>query len=242
MISALILYYLSMKPTHGYEIQRFLQLSGAEKWAKIQSGSIYYALTKLEKDKCIQTLREERTGARVRKVYEITDKGRDELKKEMAEELGKPIAIVGSMKFYTDPMISVLSKEEIIKIVGNHILKLKEQKEYWEKWYHIKVDDNSNELNRLSFQMSIDNLEYQIRWHQELLAHLDDYIENCKKMEQYIKTIDFDEITENSIKSENEQKLQYAKKIKDEIMKDPENALMNLDKIIEELQSHVDKK
>ena len=30
---------------------------------KIQSGSIYYALTKLEKDKFIKVLKEERTGS-----------------------------------------------------------------------------------------------------------------------------------------------------------------------------------
>ncbi len=242
MISALILYYLSMKPTHGYEIQRFLQLTGMEKWAKIQSGSIYYALSKLEKEKCIRALREERTGSRIRKVFEITDKGLEELKKEMAEELDKPISIIGSMKFYTDPMISVLSKEEIIKIVGNHIRKLKEQKEYWEKWYHIKVDDNANELNRLSFQMSLDNLTYQIRWHQELLDHLDDYTDSCKKMEKYIRNLDFDVIAEDSPKSEDEQKLKYALRIKEEILNDPQNAMMNLDKIINELQMKVKKK
>ncbi|MDV9924842.1 PadR family transcriptional regulator, partial [Clostridioides difficile] len=50
MIRTLILYYLNIKPTHGYEIQKFLQVSGADRWTKIQSGSIYYALAKLEKD------------------------------------------------------------------------------------------------------------------------------------------------------------------------------------------------
>ena len=72
MIRALILYYLSIKPTHGYEIQKFIQLLGTDQWMKIQSGSIYYALTKLEKEKCIDVLREERTGSRVRKIYKIT--------------------------------------------------------------------------------------------------------------------------------------------------------------------------
>ena len=75
MIRGLILYYLNIKPTHGYEIQLFIKVSGMDQWAKVQSGSIYYALNKLEKEKCIQVLREERTGSRVRKIYEITDLG-----------------------------------------------------------------------------------------------------------------------------------------------------------------------
>ena len=243
MISAFILYYLNMKPTHGYEIQKFIQISGADQWAKIQSGSIYYALTKLEKDNYIRVLREERTGSRVRKIYEITESGIEELHREMAEELDKPISSIGSLKFFTDPMLSTIEKEKIIKIVDNHIIKLKEQKDFWEKWYHIKVDEQSTGLSRLSFEMTLNQLDYQIKWHQELLDHIDEYIKVGKETEQLIKSIDFDKMEENSADSEVEQKLQYALKLKNEILKDPENAVIDLvDKIIEELQSQIKKK
>lgn len=242
MISAFILYYLNMKPTHGYEIQRFLQVSGADQWAKIQSGSIYYALTKLEKEKYIKVLREERTGSRVRKIFEITDSGKEELKREMAEELDKPISNIGSMKFLTGPMLSTLSKEEIVKIISNHILKLKEQKEFWEKWYQVKGDNTATELLRLSFQMTIDNIAYQIRWHQELLEHLEDYIKDGKEVDHFIKSINFDQMVENSVETEDQQKLQYVLKLKAEMMKDPQNAMDNLDKIIDQLQSQIKQK
>lgn len=241
MISAFILYYLKMKPTHGYEIQKFLQVSGADQWAKIQSGSIYYALTKLEKDKYIKVLREERTGSRVRKIYEITESGKKELQLEMAEELDKPISNIGSMKFLTDPMLSTLEKADMIKILTNHIAKLQEQKEFWEKWYHIKVDESATGLTKLTFEMTIDNINYQIRWHQELLEHLESYINSSKEAEQIIKSIDFGMMEEKSTATEEEQKLQYALKLKNEILKDPENAVVNLDKIIKELQSQIKK-
>lgn len=242
MISAFILYYLNMKPTHGYEIQKFLQVSGADQWAKIQSGSIYYALTKLEKDKHIKVLREERTGSRIRKIYEITDSGKEELHQQMADELDKPISNIGSMKFLTDPMLSTLKKDEMERILSNHITKLQEQKEFWEKWYHVKIDDNATELSKLTFLMTIENIGYQIRWHQELLDHLDQYISNSKETEQIIKSLDFDMMEENNTASEEEQKLQYAMKLKNEILKDPQNAVVNLDRIIEELQNQIKKK
>ena len=241
MISAIILYYLNMKPTHGYEIQKFLQVSGTDQWAKIQSGSIYYALTKLEKEKHIRVLREERTGSRVRKIYEITDTGREELHSEMAEELDQPISPIGSMKFFTDPMLSTLGKDEITRIVSNHIRKLTEQQEYWEKWYHIKVDHTTTEIMKLTFQMTIENIKYQVLWHQELLNHLEDYIESSKGTEQIIKSLDFGQLEVDPILSEEEQKLQYTVKLKNEILKDPQNALVNLDKIIEELQNQMKK-
>jgi DNA-binding PadR family transcriptional regulator len=242
MIRAFILYYLNMKPTHGYEIQRFLQISGADQWAKIQSGSIYYALAKLEKEKFIKVLREERTGSRVRKIFEITESGKEELTREMSEELDKPIANIGSMKFFIDPMLNTVTKENLIKLITKHLSKLKEQKEFWDKWYHVKVDDTASELTRLSFLMTIDNIEYQIKWHQELLDNLDHYIETGKQTENIIKSFHFDQMEELPIAPEEELKLQYALKLKEEIMKDPDNAVINIDKIIEELRSQIKNK
>lgn len=236
MISAFILYYLNMKPTHGYEIQKFIQISGTDQWAKIQSGSIYYALNKLEKDQYIKVLREERTGSRVRKIYEITESGKEELHKQMMEELDQPISTIGSMKFLTGPMLSSLPKEEIIKIVTNHINKLTEQKKFWSEWCQVKVNETSKGLDRLTFEMTISNIDYQIRWHEELLRNLDDYIKQSHETEQIIRKLDFDEMGEEREVSIDEEKLQYALKLKDEILKDPQNAISNLDQIIEQLQ------
>ncbi len=240
MISAFILYYLNMKPTHGYEIQKFLQVSNIEQWTKILSGSIYYALTKLEKDQFIRVLREERTGSRVRKIYEITESGREELRRQMLEAMDTPITNIGSFKFYTDPILGTLSKEELEICITSHIAKLREQKEYWGKWYDIKGD--ITDLSKLSFQMTIENISFQIRWHEELLANLDQYIEASHGTEQFIKTIDFNRMEEKNSVSEEELRLQYAMRLKDEIMKDPENAVVNLDKIINELESQIKKK
>ena len=236
MTSAFILYYLNIKPTHGYEIQKFLQISGTEQWAKIQSGSIYYALTKLEKEGYIRVLREERTGSRVRKIFEITEEGKKELRRQMAEELDKPIVTVGSLKFFVDPMISTLDKAEIIGILNKHIANLYEQKSFWDKWYNIKVDEHTNGLSRLSFQMTIQSLEDQIAWHQELLNNIEIYIESCQETAQIIKSFDFDTMEEEIPDTGDAEKLQYALKLKNEILKDPQNAVHNLDKIIAELQ------
>ena len=242
MISAFILYYLNMKPTHGYEIQKFLQVSNIEQWTKILSGSIYYALTKLEKDQHIRVLREERTGSRVRKIYEITESGKEELHRQMAEVLDTPIANIGSFKFYTDPILGTLTKEELEKCILSHIAKLKEQKEYWEKWYDIKGGREITKLSRLSFEMTIENIGFQIRWHEELLANLPEYIEASHGTEQIIKSIDFNQMDEKNRLSEEEQRLQYALKLKNEILNDPENAVVSLDKIIYELESQIKKK
>lgn len=237
MIRGFILYYINIKPTHGYEIQKFLQISGTEQWAKIQSGSIYYALTKLEKEKYIKVLKEERTGSRVRKIYEITASGRKELHKEMAEELNKPLWPISTMKFLTGPMLSALSKEECVNILNRHIGDLIEQQNFWIKWRDIKIGDQTDELNRLSFDITIDSIKGQITWHEELLKNIDQYIKFSEQSGVMIKSFDFDRIEADHADSEVEEKINYISSIKDAILKDPDNAVVNLDKILEELSS-----
>lgn len=239
MIRGLILFYLSIKPTHGYEIQKFLQLSGTEQWAKIQSGSIYYALTKLEKEKHIKVLKEERTGSRVRKIYTITDSGMEEMNLELKGQLAAPISTVESFKFLTYPFLCELSKEEIYSITRNHIREIEEQLEYWVKWREIKTTSQTPKLETLSFDMAIHSLQDQIKWHEELISNLDIYISQSQTVKNYIKAFEFNEVISEKPLTDVEEKIVYTEKLKNEILKDPSNAIVNIDKIIEELRKQL---
>jgi DNA-binding PadR family transcriptional regulator len=240
MVRAFVLYYLNIKPTHGYEIQKFLQVQGTEQWGKIQSGSIYYALTKLEKEEHIEVYKEERTGSRVRKIYQITQSGRKELQTEMAHELSLPLAQIGSFKFMIDPILNTLSKEESIGIIDCHLDTLREQKEYWKKWQDIKASKDCLELNRISFELTISSLTYQIEWHEELLKNLDTYLSYTHYSKNLIQAFDFDTVEAN-LKDDNQlnDKLEYVMKLKSAILEDPRNAVENLDKLIDELKKGV---
>lgn len=236
MIRALILYYLSIKPTHGYEIQKFIQLSGTDQWMKIQSGSIYYALTKLEKEKCIDVLREERTGSRVRKIYKITEHGMKEMHKEIMSVLQTPIAGTGSPKFIIEPMLSLLDESELKVAIQNHIKELEEKREYWKRWSDIKAGKDATKLVQLSFSMTINALEDQILWHKELLDNLELYLNEGDAMKNFILQFDVDSAETEVEVSEVDQKISYLNKIKDIIKDNPSKALDNLDLIVEELQ------
>lgn len=236
MIRALILYYLSIKPTHGYEIQKFIQLSGTDQWMKIQSGSIYYALTKLEKEKCIDVLREERIGSRVRKIYKITEHGMKEMHKEIMSVLQTPIAGTGSPKFIIEPMLSLLDESELKVAIQNHIKELEEKREYWKRWSDIKAGKDATKLVQLSFSMTINALEDQILWHKELLDNLELYLNEGDAMKNFILQFDVDSAETEVEVSEVDQKISYLNKIKDIIKDNPSKALDNLDLILEELQ------
>ena len=236
MIRVFILYYLNIKPTHGYEIQRYFQVSGMEQWMKVQSGSIYYALTKLEKEKLIVALREEGTGARVRKIYGITEAGKEALQKELLAEVRKPISEVGSPKFILDLMIGELPKEKLTEAIKEHIHILREQKEFWKKWQKIKGNEIATKLQGITFQMTVDHLQNQILWHEELLEYLDLYMEQSRQSKIMLQSFDFVEVAEKTQDMEVSQQLDYALKLREMIVKEPDRALDNLDNIILELQ------
>ena len=66
------------KPNHGYGIvQRVETMTGGE--IRLTPGTMYGSLSKMEKDGLIRFLREEEK----RKIYEITDLGREVLQLEL---------------------------------------------------------------------------------------------------------------------------------------------------------------
>ncbi|MCY6372633.1 PadR family transcriptional regulator [Clostridium ganghwense] len=194
MIKAFILYYLSIKPTHGYEIQKFIQGNHMDSWTKIQSGSIYYALGKLEKQGLIELLKKEEVKAKGRKVYKITDKGKQELEECLKEELDKKIYDIGSDKFIIHPILNGIEKKEIIAHVEKHIKLLKEKKKETEKWQNIKVNKDTLKVEVVCFEMMISSLDYQIKWHEALLEEMDFCMDLSKQISDFIKAVDFSKV------------------------------------------------
>ena len=239
MIRGLILFYLNIKPTHGYEIQRFIQLSEVDKWAKIQSGSIYYALSKLEKENNIAVLKEESTGSRVRKIFRITELGKTTLHAEMRDALAEPIANVGSTKFIIAPIISTLPKEEMMVILSKHISELKAQKEYWEVWKKVKAGEKEPKLVQLSFKMAIDSIDNQILWHEELRDNIDENILESSLMRGLIETFDADRYETEGKVALAEQRVEFASGFKEAMKKDPKMVIDRLNRIIEELKTQL---
>lgn len=237
MIRGLILYYLNIKPTHGYEIQRFIQLMGLDQWAKIQSGSIYYALTKLEKEKNIQVLKEERTGSRVRKIYEITSQGRNILKSEMRIELATPIMEIGSLKYIVYPMINTLDESEMRVILQKHIRDLQEKQKYWEIWKSAKCEKEVNRLSELSFEIAIHSLADQISWHEELLLNLRDYVQMGEGMKNVISKFEPECIEPQEKNQDWKEKYDFIEKIKETVEQDPKQAIDQLNKYMEEMMN-----
>ncbi len=78
-------------PRHGYEIEKTIEERGMREWTEIGFSSIYYLLNKLEKGGFIEGRTKQQAGrGPARKVYHITNVGKDTCRKETLEVLSTP--------------------------------------------------------------------------------------------------------------------------------------------------------
>lgn len=231
MVKLIILYYLNIKSTHGYEIQKFIQATGLDVWAKVKSGSIYYALSKMEQRGEVELYKEEKHGSKVRKIYKITDKGKLELKKTIEQELAKPLMPIGTDKFIIPITFNKLDKKEASTIINNHIKSLYDTLDYWCYWKDIKINESTLDVERISFEMTINGIKDSIRWHKALIDDYDEYVKYSESQELMIRNIDFDEVEEpkDDIKNMNKERIHELREI---ILNNPEESKKALEELM----------
>jgi len=237
MVKVLILYYLSIKETHGYEIQKYIQNTGLSTWAKVKSGSIYYALGKMEEKGEVELVQEKTQGSRVRRIYKISDKGREELKKALKLELSKNLVPIGTEKFISPSFLCEIDKKSGIEIINKHIKELKESLEYWGYWKNLKVVDKTQNVERISFDMTIETIKYSIKWHEALVDEYDYYVAFSSNQAKIIKDLNFDEINIDEDRSITIDK-EKIQELKDIIENKPEGAKEALEELLKMFNSN----
>lgn len=83
-LDLLILRALRVNPTHGYGVLRWIE-EATQQELKIEEGSLYPALYRLEKRAWISSEWGVSENNRRARFYELTRKGRDQLERETAD-------------------------------------------------------------------------------------------------------------------------------------------------------------
>ncbi|CAM3421653.1 PadR family transcriptional regulator [Marinicrinis lubricantis] len=164
MPNLIILALLRDRPMHGYEIQQIIQTSRMDVWANLLSGSIYYALNKMEQDGLIRTNSEERTGARLRKIYAITDKGKDMFRDLVRESLLVPPHSVKSDFAVGLNWIDAVPKEEALALLQQNLQQTEQTLQQWLSGKQIKGKFGLTPLAEASFDNAIAILEQDIKY------------------------------------------------------------------------------
>ncbi|HEX2926092.1 MAG TPA: PadR family transcriptional regulator [Ruminiclostridium sp.] len=198
MVRLLILYYLSLKSTHGYEIQKFIQLNHMEEWNSIQSGSIYYAMSKLEAEGLIKLVGKMGGNEKSKRVFDITEAGRHKLSEMAFHELEKPLSNFSSDKFLIYPIVANLSKPEMTITINKHISSLQKKLSEINDWYDKKQGKVTN-IEKASFKYMRETVQNQIDWHRSFLDNIDETIAAVSKITDVIKAVDFSSSDDCSI-------------------------------------------
>jgi DNA-binding PadR family transcriptional regulator len=85
-----LLSLLAEMPMHGYQIESLIEARGMRNWAEIGFSSIYYALNKMEKSGLVESHTQPEEGRPARRVYKLTDLGRQVLTSAEYQRLSQP--------------------------------------------------------------------------------------------------------------------------------------------------------
>ena len=166
----IVLGFLRMRPMHGYEIQQLIQQSRVDDWANLLSGSIYYALNKMEQDGLIRAEAEVRTGNRLRKIYAITEEGEAQFREMVRESL---LSIPHSMKSDLAlglAWIDAVPREEAIRLLERNLEQVERMREQWRIGREFK--GRLSPIVMAAFDNAIGVLELDIAYLKRLIALL----------------------------------------------------------------------
>lgn len=142
----MLLGLLKQKDLTGYEIKQYLNLSHAESWAGIKTGSIYYALKTMDEKGLISVKSVESVGNRSRTIYSITTKGEAFFKNKLENTLSKTDLCFPSALYTSLTFLGELPHAVAIKSINSHIKKLEEELENWEIGEKLKQETQNQPL------------------------------------------------------------------------------------------------
>ena len=139
------------EPCHAYALDEFINGMGLTQWGNISRASIYNTLKRLESQGCVEATFEKVGNMPDRKVYAITEKGKQRLLEELRENMLSPatgdnflfLAMCFNFGMFADEAIEIL--ENRIENLNNQIEKLKMDYEELKNWkvYHSMIMINA---------------------------------------------------------------------------------------------------
>ena len=111
---------------YGYQIEQQITARNVRRWAEIGFSSIYYVLGKLERLGLVSSRRQVSPEGPRRRVYRVSQSGRQALKAEAGERLAARLALPAG-KYVGLALAEHLSPEALAAAIAAHQTALKER-------------------------------------------------------------------------------------------------------------------
>ena len=138
-----ILGLISEFPSHAYSLNQRIEERGMRAWTQIGMSSIYNDLGNLEDNGLVDSYTEE-VDNRIRKVYQITQKGMNNLKKRIYNTLNKYEGRNDPDFYMAFSMLPYLSKQEQLEVFSNSLTMIKKHKKELENMLESNINQPLN--------------------------------------------------------------------------------------------------
>lgn len=154
-----------MEPVHGYDVRRELLSWNADKWAKVQTGSIYHALKKMTEEGLLKEVSTEQVGQRPeRTTYGITARGRDAFETMLREQWWELHQAVDPFNA-AFAFLPALPRKEAVAALRHRARMLRVAAQGIEDMIHAgRADINKPIHVKWMFELWIARTEGEVRW------------------------------------------------------------------------------
>lgn len=166
----LVLGILLHGPLHGYEIRKTIEQNGMDAWSGVLPGSIYHALHRMESEGFVVLEGTEQTGNRMRAIYAISAKGREEFANLLRQAWSEPVSALPTNLYLGLAFLEKLAPAEVLEALARQIAGLEAERERWVQSRPLKGPLPPH--LELTFDNGIEHIEADLRLAQRLHALL----------------------------------------------------------------------
>lgn len=170
-LEAAILGLLYEKPQYGYQLEKTIEGSGMRNWTQIGFSSIYYVLKKLEKKELVTSKLEAVEGKPSRKVFTITDKGRETMKEKVRDLLSWNKKLISPFDLGV-AYLNYLEPSEVVGCLENYMESAKGRIKFLES--SVKTQETLKAPYHVValFSRPLSQLKTEMKWVEEFIQKI----------------------------------------------------------------------
>ena len=174
-LEAAILGLLYEEPQYGYQLEKTIEGWGMRNWTQIGFSSIYYVLKKLEKKELVKSKLEKVEGKPSRKVFTITDLGRNTMKEKLVDLISWNKKLINPFDLGL-AYLNYLEPQKVVECLENYLESAQGRIKFLESSVKMQEELDAPYYVVALFSRPLTSLKTEIEWVKK-------FIEKIKKEE-----------------------------------------------------------
>jgi DNA-binding PadR family transcriptional regulator len=170
-IEAAILGLLYEESQYGYQLEKTIEGWGMRNWTQIGFSSIYYVLKKLENKELVTSKLEKVEGKPTRKVFTITEHGRENMKEKLIDLLSWNKKLISPFDLGI-AYLNYLEPLEVINCLENYMKSTKGRIKFLESSVKMQKELNAPYYVVALFSRPLSNLKTERKWVEQFILKI----------------------------------------------------------------------